>query len=178
MPIVILDRDGVINFDSPDFIKSPDEWRPIPGSVEAVARLSKTGWNVYIATNQSGVGRGLMTAANLEAIHEKLHSTVRESGGRINGVFFCPHAPNAGCDCRKPLPGLLHQIAAATGESIVDVPVVGDSMRDIEAARAAGAKPILVLTGNGATTKKQLRGDDVEIFDDLASLVDTLLDAE
>lgn len=175
--LVILDRDGVINEERVDFIRSADQWRPLPGSLEAIARLCRAGLSVAVATNQSGVGRGLMSARDLAAIHDTLDLAVREAGGELAGVFFCPHKPDAGCRCRKPLPGLLEQIEAALGLPVAGEFMVGDSMRDLQAATAARARPALVRTGFGADTESRL-GDDstVPIFNDLGSFTDWLLE--
>ena len=154
MKLVILDRDGVINFDSDAYIKRPEEWKPIPGSLEAIARLTQAGYHVVVATNQSGVGRGLFEMSTLNAIHDKMHRAVGQAGGRIDAVFYCPHAQEAGCDCRKPRPGLLEEIGRRFGASLKDVPSIGDSLRDLQAAVTAGAQPILVLTGKGAKTQQ------------------------
>ncbi len=154
MKLVVLDRDGTINHDSDQYIKSPEEWRPIRGSPEAIARLTHAGWRVVVATNQSGLARGLFDIATLNAIHDTMHRTIAQAGGRIDAIFFCPHAPEAGCGCRKPKPGLLHEIAARMNVDLADVPVVGDSQRDLQAAAAAGAQPCLVLTGNGKKARE------------------------
>lgn len=153
MKLVILDRDGVINHDSDQFIKSPDEWRPIPGSLEAIARLNQWGFRVVVATNQSGVGRGLFDMDTLNAIHEKMHKAVMAAGGRIDAVFFCPHASEAKCECRKPKPGMLREIEARYNTPLAGVPSVGDSLRDLQAAVEVGAHPYLVLTGKGEKTR-------------------------
>jgi D-glycero-D-manno-heptose 1,7-bisphosphate phosphatase len=153
MKLVILDRDGTINQDSDQYIKSPAEWRPIPGSLEAIARLAQYGWRVVVATNQSGIARGLFDMSTLNAIHSEMHRAVGQAGGRIDAIFFCPHAADSNCECRKPKPGLLHEIAARFGVELDGVPMVGDSLRDLEAAAAAGAQPWLVLTGNGKKTR-------------------------
>jgi D-glycero-D-manno-heptose 1,7-bisphosphate phosphatase len=155
MKLVILDRDGVINHDSPEHIKSPDEWMPIPGSLDAIARLTQAGYQVAVATNQSGVGRGLFEMATLNAIHDKMHRAVGLVGGRIDAVFYCPHAMEANCRCRKPKPGLLEDIGKRFNTSLKNVPCIGDSQRDLEAAAAVGGQPILVLTGKGALTKRE-----------------------
>ena len=168
MKVVILDRDGVINVDSPDYIKSPDEWKPISGSIEAISLLSNNGVKVYIATNQAGVARGLFSSEALDAIHQKMHRLVQAAGGEIQGVFYCPHHPKDLCDCRKPNIGLLEQIADDFGESLKSQPFVGDSIKDIEAARKMGCRPILVKTGNGKDTLQTL-GGSVECYDDLLS---------
>ena len=155
MKLVILDRDGVINFDSDAYIKSPREWKPIPGSLEAIARLTQAGYHVVVATNQSGIGRGLFEMATLNAIHNKMHLAVGQAGGRIHAVFYCPHAQEADCGCRKPKPGLLEGIGKRFGTNLAGVPSIGDSMRDLQATVAVGAQPILVLTGKGAKTQRE-----------------------
>ncbi len=149
MKLVILDRDGTINHDSDQDIKSPAEWKPIPGSLEAIARLTQGGWRVVVATNQSGIARGLFDMTTLNAIHGEMHRAVVQAGGRIDAIFFCPHAADSNCECRKPKPGLLREIASRFGVELDDVPMIGDSLRDLEAAAAAGAQAYLVLTGNG-----------------------------
>jgi D-glycero-D-manno-heptose 1,7-bisphosphate phosphatase len=167
--LVILDRDGVINADSDDFIKSPSEFVAIDGSIEAIALLSNAGFTVAVATNQSGVARGLLNVRALDAIHDKLRLAVREAGGDIGRIVYCPHHPDDGCDCRKPAPGLLLRLAHQYGVPLDNVPMVGDSDRDIEAAKAAGCRPILVLTGNGRKTAALFakRGESVQTFADL-----------
>lgn len=177
MQLVVLDRDGVINQDSAEYIKSAREWHPIAGSLEAIARLTHAGCRVAIATNQSGIGRGLLDYDDLFAIHDKMQRMVAELGGRINGVFFCPHTDTDACACRKPKPGMLLQISKRLQIDIANVPMIGDSWRDLQAARAAGAKPVLVRTGNGAHTE-QTSADtlaDVKVYDTLAVAVDDLL---
>jgi len=177
MKLIILDRDGVINFDSAQFIKSPDEWKPIPGSLEAIARLNQAGFRVVLATNQSGVGRGLFDMATLNAIHDKMHKMVGQAGGRIDALFYCPHAADSSCECRKPKPGMMHEIARRFNVSLAGVPAIGDSLRDLEAAAAVGAQPILVLTGKGAKT--QAAGGLPEgtlVFADMAEAVRFLLE--
>lgn len=182
MRLVILDRDGVINEDSDEFIKSPDEWKPLPGSLEAIAQLSNAGWRVVVATNQSGLSRKLFDIDNLHAIHAKMHSMVNEYGGVIDAIFFCPHGPKDNCDCRKPKPGMLQQIAQRLRINLTGVPVIGDSLRDLQAAQAVGAQPILVRTGKGTQTLYSAEGlDGIPIYCDLkqaanALLADTLLD--
>jgi D-glycero-D-manno-heptose 1,7-bisphosphate phosphatase len=176
MKLVILDRDGVINFDSPNYIKSPAEWKAIPGSPEAIARLNQAGYRVVVATNQSGVGRQLFDMDTLNAIHEKMHKTVAAAGGRIDAIFFCPHPADSSCDCRKPKPGMFERIAACYNIDLTSVPAVGDSLRDLQAAAAAGALPMLVLTGKGEKTLAD--GDlpeDTLVFKDLAAAVDDLI---
>ncbi|MCP4043014.1 MAG: D-glycero-beta-D-manno-heptose 1,7-bisphosphate 7-phosphatase, partial [Gammaproteobacteria bacterium] len=149
MKLIILDRDGVINKDSHNFVKSPDEWQPIPGSLEAIARLNQAGYQVIVATNQSGLGRGLFTIEDLNQIHDKMVLQLATQGGTIEAIFFCPHTPKDNCECRKPKPGLLLDIAASLRIPLTGVPVIGDSKRDLKAAEAAGAHPILVRTGKG-----------------------------
>jgi D-glycero-D-manno-heptose 1,7-bisphosphate phosphatase len=176
MELVILDRDGVINEDSDAYIKSPDEWLPIPGSLEAIAQLTQSGARVVVATNQSGIARGLFTIDTLLAIHDKMLRNVSDAGGHIDAIFFCPHGPNDGCSCRKPLPGLYQQIAERLDVSLAGVPAIGDAYRDLAAARAVGADPILVRSGKGERTLaagKNLAG--VRVFADLAEAVETLL---
>ncbi|MDH4234779.1 MAG: D-glycero-beta-D-manno-heptose 1,7-bisphosphate 7-phosphatase [Gallionella sp.] len=179
MPIIkliILDRDGVINYDSDQFIKNPEEWKPIPGSLEAIARLNQDGYRVVVATNQSGIGRGLFDMTMLNAIHDKMHKACALAGARIDAVFFCPHAADADCHCRKPKSGMLEEIAARYNlGSLKGVPAVGDSLRDLQSAAALGAQPYLVLTGKG--TKTQLAGglpEKTRVFADLAAVVSEL----
>jgi D-glycero-D-manno-heptose 1,7-bisphosphate phosphatase len=148
--LIILDRDGTINEDRDDFVKTPDEWVPIPGALEAIARLNHAGWHTVVATNQSGLGRGTFDMATLNAMHTKMNQLLAKQGGRIDAVFFCPHAPEEACNCRKPLPGLFEQIGARFGVDLCDVPVVGDSLRDLQAGVAVGCQPHLVRTGKGA----------------------------
>ena len=147
MKLVILDRDGTINEDSAEYIKSPDEWQPLPGALEAIARLNHAGWHVVVATNQSGLGRGLFDVAALNAMHTKMHTMLAAVGGRVDAIFYCPHAPDEQCRCRKPEPGLFEQIGERYGIDLIGVPAVGDAPRDLEAAMAAGCEPHLVLTG-------------------------------
>ena len=172
--LVILDRDGVINEDSPDFIKSADEFIPLPGALEAIAALNRAGYTVVVATNQSGLARGLFDEGDLDAIHTKLDVLLSEHGGSIDAVFLCPHGPDDGCDCRKPAPGLLLEIAEHYGISLDGVPCVGDRTRDLEAARAVDATPILVRTGNGSATEGETAAEGVLVYDDLAAFVRTL----
>ena len=170
MKLVVLDRDGVINVDSDQYIKSPEEWTPIPGSLEAIARLTQAGFRVVVATNQSGLGRGLFNMATLNAMHDKMHKAVSQLGGRIDAVFFCPHAQNAGCSCRKPQPGMLLEISKRFDLALAGVPVIGDSLRDLLAASAAGARPILVLTGKGRqTVEAGGLPEGTEIYEDFAA---------
>lgn len=155
MKLVILDRDGTINVDSDEFIKSPDEWLPLPGALEAIARLNHAGWHVAVASNQSGLGRGLFDVGSLNAIHAKMHKALAAVGGRIDAVFYCPHAPDEGCSCRKPLPGLFEQIGDRFGVDLKLVPVVGDTVRDLQAGAAAGCQPHLVFTGKAEALRGQ-----------------------
>jgi D-glycero-D-manno-heptose 1,7-bisphosphate phosphatase len=177
MKLVVLDRDGVINYDSEDYIRSEAEWEPIPGSLEAIARLNNAGVMVAVATNQSGIARGLFDLDSLNAIHQSLRTRLSAVGGRIEVIAFCHHAPRDRCDCRKPLPGLLREVRRRTGISLRDAPVIGDSVRDLEAAKLVGARPILVRTGKGRRSEEALPEElgQVPIYDDLASAVDALL---
>ena len=152
MKLIILDRDGVINADSDMFIKSPAEWLPIPGSLEAIARLNQAGYRVVVATNQSGVGRGLFDMTTLNTIHDKMHKAAALVGARIDAVFFCPHTSESHCHCRKPKSGMFEEIAARYNVDLSGVPAVGDSLRDLQAGTALGTRPYLVLTGKGAKT--------------------------
>jgi D-glycero-D-manno-heptose 1,7-bisphosphate phosphatase len=169
--LVILDRDGVINHDSDEFIRTPNEWRPIEGSLEGIAMLSGAGFEVAVATNQSGVGRRLLDKPTLEVIHQKMRKLVRKAGGDLGKIVYCPHHPDDGCDCRKPLPGLFRRLSHQYGRSLDGVAMIGDSLRDIDAARAAGGRPILVLTGNGQHTAAEIaaRGEEIETYADLYS---------
>ena len=174
--LIILDRDGVINYDSDAFIKSPDEWNPIPGSLEAIARLNQAGYRVVICTNQSGIARGLFDIVTLNAIHQKLHKSAQTVGADIAAIFFCPHAADDNCDCRKPKPGMLHSIATRFEVSLKGVPSVGDSLRDLQAGYGLGCTPYLVLTGKGEKTRdKGGLPPGTTIFPDLAAVVDHLL---
>ncbi|HEX7387405.1 MAG TPA: D-glycero-beta-D-manno-heptose 1,7-bisphosphate 7-phosphatase [Castellaniella sp.] len=182
MKLIILDRDGVINEDSDDFIKTPDEWHPIPGSPEAIGRLTQAGWTVVIASNQSGIARGLLTMEALENIHARMRSVIAQAGGRIDAIFFCPHGPDEHCSCRKPNPGMLHDIARRLDVHLQDVPVVGDSLRDLQAAAACHCTPWLVLTGKGRKTWETsgTSGElpaGTEVRDNLADVADALLKA-
>ena len=153
MKLVILDRDGTINQDSDQYIKSPAEWKPIPGSLEGIARLTQGGWRIVVATNQSGIARGLFDMTTLNAIHGEMHRAIGQAGGRIDAIFFCPHAADSNCECRKPKPGLLLEIGSRFDIELKGVPMIGDALRDLEAAAAVGAKPYLVLTGKGRQTR-------------------------
>ncbi|PIX98048.1 MAG: D-glycero-beta-D-manno-heptose-1,7-bisphosphate 7-phosphatase [Hydrogenophilales bacterium CG_4_9_14_3_um_filter_63_34] len=176
MKLVILDRDGVINFDSDQFIKSPQEWLPIPGSLEAIARLNQAGYRVVVASNQSGVGRGLFDMSTLNAIHAKMHKLAAQAGGRIDAVFFCPHAADSKCACRKPKPGLFQEIAERVRSDLRGVPAIGDSLRDLQAALTVGAQPMLVKTGKGVRT---LEGgqmpEGIPVYENLADAVRAIL---
>ena len=175
-PAAFLDRDGVINYDSEQYIRSPEEWRPIPGSLEAIARLNHAGFRVVVATNQSGLGRGLFDTATMVSIHDKLHKALSQMGGRIDAVFFCPHTAESDCDCRKPKPGMLTEIGQRFGVELTGVPCIGDSVRDLQAAEAVGAQPILVLTGKGEKTLREGKfPKNTVIFPDLAFAVTALL---
>lgn len=177
--LVILDRDGVINRESTDFVKSADEWLPLPGSLEAIGRLSRAGYTVCVATNQSGLGRKLFDRRALAAMHRKLRRLAAAHGGRVARIVACPHLPDSGCRCRKPAPGLIERLGRHFGVSLAGVPVVGDSLRDIDAAEAAGARPVLVLTGNGKQTARALEksGRAVETYPDLETFARHLLRA-
>ncbi len=173
--LVVLDRDGVINEDSDAYIKSVAEWRPIPGSLEAIAALTRAGYSVAVVTNQSGVGRGLLSEDTLAAIHEHMLSRVRAVGGEVAGIFYCPHTPEAGCDCRKPKPGLFKALERKLGVSVRGVAYVGDKPSDVEAARAAGARPILVRTGRGALAAEAGIPAGVPVFDDLLNAAHAII---
>lgn len=175
---VLLDRDGVINDDSMDFIKTPDEWLPIPGSLEAIALLNDRGYEVAVVTNQSGLARGLLDEAVLQEIHGKMSRLLAEQGGRLCGVYYCPHGPDSTCDCRKPKPGLLLQFASEHSADLTETFVVGDSLRDLEAAEAVGAKPVLVQTGKGQATHKNNPNLHTPVFADLYDAVQFILASE
>jgi D-glycero-D-manno-heptose 1,7-bisphosphate phosphatase len=176
MKLVILDRDGVINVDSDRFIKSPDEWKPIPGSLEAIARLNGAGYHVAVATNQSGIERGLLDMSTLNAIHAKMLKAVQEAGGHIDVIYYCPHSGDADCRCRKPAPGMLVDIGQRLNVDLRDAICIGDSPRDLAAAAAVGSRPILVLTGKGKKTQAEgALPDGTLVFNDLAAAVDAVL---
>ena len=181
MKLIILDRDGVINYDSDEYIKNANEWRPLPGSIEALARLSQAGCSVVVATNQSGLSRGLFGLDELEAMHHKMRNLAEAAGGHIDGIYYCPHVPEEGCSCRKPAPGLLRLIAQDFHADLRGVPLIGDSLRDLQAGLELGCRLILVRTGKGRATEKQLLDEnnfsyaDVSVYDDLSSAVDALL---
>lgn len=173
MRTLLLDRDGVINHDSRDFIRSPADWRPLPGSLEAIARARRAGYRVVVVSNQSGIARGLLGVADLNAIHRTLQQELERRGGRIDAFFFCPHGPDDGCDCRKPGPGLLLALAERLGINLAGAPFIGDRASDADAARSVGARPLLVRSG-----LDPLPADaDVEVYDDLAAAIDALVAA-
>lgn len=176
MKYIILDRDGVINHDRDDYVKSAAEWVPIDGSLEAMARLNHAGFGLVVATNQSGVGRGLFDMATLNAMHEKMHRLLAQVGGKVDAIFFCPHAPEDGCDCRKPKPGMYLDIARRFNLKLEQVVVIGDSLRDLQAAVEVGAQPVLVKTGKGERTlAKGGLPADTPVFADLAEAADQLI---
>ena len=174
--LVLLDRDGVINEDSGEFIKSVPEWRPIAGSLEAIAALTQAGFRVAVVTNQSGVGRGLYDEETLAAIHRHMHGAVRAAGGELAGIYYCPHRPDEGCACRKPQPGLFRALERELNCSVRGAPYVGDRLSDIEAADAVGAVPVLVRTGTGIVTERALGGRRLHVFDDLCGAARAILD--
>ena len=182
MKLVILDRDGTINEDSADYVKSPEEWTPLPGALEAIARLNHGGWHVVIASNQSGLGRGLFDVSTLNAMHAKMHGLLADVGARIDAVFYCPHAPDAACHCRKPEPGLLEQIGERYGIDLHGVPMVGDTVTDLLGAVTAGCEPHLVLTGKGAAYLGRTLPDnfpkETRTHADLAAFADFLIARE
>lgn len=179
--LVILDRDGVINEDSAEYIKSIDEWHPIPGSIDAIARLSRSGFTVAVATNQSGLGRGLFTLDDLEAMHHRLCEMVETAGGHVAGIFYCPHIPEDHCDCRKPKSGLIDAIEREFNQSARGAWIIGDTQRDLEAGLGKHCVPVLVLTGKGTVTQQILAGSsepqwrDLKIFPDLATAAEALI---
>jgi D-glycero-D-manno-heptose 1,7-bisphosphate phosphatase len=174
MRLVILDRDGVINQESEAFIKTPEEWIPIAGSLAAIARLYKNGYTVVVASNQSGIARHLLNLDTLAAIHGRMKREVEAAGGKIDSIFFCPHGPGDACDCRKPKPGLFRQIAQRYGVRLEGIPMIGDSERDLQAARAVEGRPILVKTGNGLKTLDEDH-DVEEVYDDLTAAAAQLM---
>lgn len=178
MRLVILDRDGVINHDSDDFIKSPDEWQPIEGSMEAIANMYRAGYHIVIITNQSGVGRKLFSTDTLNLIHIKMLEHIRQHGGEIEAILFCPHAPDDNCECRKPKPDMFIEMAVRLNITLENTPAVGDSIRDLQAAIGAGATPILVKTGKGEKSLEALKKnalEDVLVFDDLLQFSEALI---
>ena len=179
MKLIILDQAGVINQSSDTFVKTPDEWIPIPGSLEAMARLTHAGYRIVIATNQSGIGRGLLDMATYNAINDKMYKAVNHAGGHIDAIFFCPHTQADHCTCRKPSTGLFDEIMQRYGVNLSSVPAVGDSLKDLQAAAAVGAIPMLVLTGNGQITRqnKELPAG-TRIYGDLSAVADDLAGVE
>ncbi|MCW0208786.1 D-glycero-beta-D-manno-heptose 1,7-bisphosphate 7-phosphatase [Achromobacter veterisilvae] len=176
MKLIILDRDGVINQDSDAFVKNPDEWIALPGSLHAIARLTQAGWKVVVATNQSGLARGLFDMDTLTAIHAKMRRELAAAGGSIDAVFMCPHGPDDNCTCRKPRPGMFEQIGHRYDVDLAGVPAVGDSLRDLQASSSVGCSPWLVLTGNGRKTlAKGGLPENARVFDDLSAVADALL---
>lgn len=174
--LIVLDRDGVINEDLGRPIESAEEWVPIEGSLEAIARLHQNGWSVAVATNQSGISRDLLDLTTLHAIHKQMHEMVNQAGGKIDVVAFCPHTDSEDCGCRKPAPGMLYTISERLGVELANVVMVGDSLRDIQAAMAAAAMPIILRTGKGQKTLDTHKGlEHIPAYDDLASYVDDLL---
>jgi D-glycero-D-manno-heptose 1,7-bisphosphate phosphatase len=184
MKLIILDRDGTINEDRDDFVKSPDEWVPLPGALEAIARLNHAGWHTVLATNQSGLGRGTFDMSTLNAMHTKMNQMLAKQGGRIDAVFFCPHAPEDACNCRKPRSGLFVQIGERFGVDLADVPVVGDSLRDLQAGVAVGCQPHLVRTGKAALLDDTQLAElcslvaGTQVHDDLAAFAEFLIQRE
>ncbi len=177
MSLIILDRDGVINHDSDDFIKTPAEWEPIEGSLEAIAKLNHAGYRVVVITNQSGIARGFLDVDTLTRIHSKMRRMISQVGGKLEAILYCPHGPEDGCDCRKPLDGAYNELAHRLRINLRDIPAVGDSLRDIQAAQAVGARPILVRTGKGEKTLADpALPKDIAVYDDLAAVADALLE--
>lgn len=173
--LVMVDRDGVINEDSKEYIKSVAEWRPIAGSLEAIGALTRGGYRVVVVTNQSGVGRGLFDEATLSAIHRHMLAAVRAAGGDLAGIYYCPHRPDADCDCRKPRPGLFRKLEQDLGLGVQGAPYIGDKLSDVDAAEAVGARPVLVRTGLGGTAELAAAARGVAVFDDLAAAAKSLL---
>jgi D-glycero-D-manno-heptose 1,7-bisphosphate phosphatase len=177
--LVILDRDGTINADSDEYVKSADEWVPLPGALDAIARLNHAGWHVVVASNQSGLGRGLFDIAALNAMHAKMHKLVAAAGGRVDAVFFCPHSPEDACNCRKPASGLFEQISERYGMDLKGVHTVGDTLRDLQAGAAVGCQPHLVLTGKAEKLRGQPVPDDfpagTRTHNDLMAFADWLM---
>jgi len=175
--LIILDRDGVINHDSDDFIKSPAEWEPIEGSLEAIARLNHAGYRVVVITNQSGIARGLLDVDTLTRIHSKMRRMLAQVGGKIESILFCPHRPEDDCSCRKPKDGAYTELASRLRLNLTDVPAVGHTLQDIQAAQTVGARPILVKTGQGERTLREGIPDGVAVYDNLLAVVADLLEA-
>lgn len=183
MGLLILDRDGVINADSDNYIRSLDDWEPIPGSIAAIARLSRAGYTIAIATNQSGLGRGYFELKHLQSIHDHLQQLVAQEGGRIAGIYYCPHLPDSNCNCRKPATGMLQQLELELQQSAKDAFFIGDSLKDLQAAQAYGCRPVLVKTGKGMKTLRTILSDkpgvdnplDIPIYSDLSTACDAIL---
>lgn len=178
MKLIVLDRDGVINEDSDEYIKSADEWVPITGSMEAIARLNRGGYRVVVATNQSGISRGMFDLETLSAMHKKMHELAGVAGAHIEGIFFCPHGPDDKCNCRKPKPGLFQEIQARTGFNLDGVPCVGDSLRDLQAGASQGCLTFLVKTGKGKKTLEKSKDElpkGTLVFDNLAAVAEHLV---
>ncbi|RQO68745.1 D-glycero-beta-D-manno-heptose-1,7-bisphosphate 7-phosphatase [Aquitalea sp. FJL05] len=176
MKLVILDRDGVINEDRDDFVKNTMEWVPLPHSLEAIANLTQAGWHVVVATNQSGLARGLFDVHALNAMHEKMHRLAGQAGGRIDAIAYCPHGPDHGCECRKPLPGMVLELAERFNVKLQGLPLIGDSLRDLESVAAVGGQPILVRTGKGLKTlEKGGLPEGTLVFDDLFDAAEHLI---
>jgi D-glycero-D-manno-heptose 1,7-bisphosphate phosphatase len=179
LKLIILDRDGTINVDRKDFVKTADEWQALPGALESIARLNQAGWHIMVVSNQSGLGRGHFDMSALNAMHDKLHSSLAKVGGKIDAIFFCPHTPDDNCNCRKPLPGMFLDIMDRTGVSAAQVHAVGDSLRDLQAADAAGCQVHLVKTGNGQTLLNKIPIDgypaSTRVHEDLSAFADYVL---
>ncbi|HEY5623629.1 MAG TPA: D-glycero-beta-D-manno-heptose 1,7-bisphosphate 7-phosphatase [Gammaproteobacteria bacterium] len=173
--LIVLDRDGVINEDSEEYIKGPDEWRPIAGSLAAIGKLTRAGFRIVIVSNQSGLGRGLFTLDDLDAINRKMSAAIAAAGGSLAGIYHCPHLPDDGCDCRKPATGLLDRAAEDLGADFSKAPLIGDKASDVELADRVGARPILVRTGYGRQTAATLAASAAEVYDDLAAAADALI---
>jgi len=179
MKLIVLDRDGVINEDHGSTVTTVDEWHPIDGSLEAIARLHQSDYQVAVVTNQSGIARGVLTLEDLYAIHRKMHDAVTHAGGKIDVILFCPHSDKHECSCRKPMPGMLYSLSERLDVDLTKVQVVGDSLRDVQAAMAAAAQPIIVKTGKGQVTVDNNKGlEHIPAFDDLAAFVDHLIKTE
>jgi D-glycero-D-manno-heptose 1,7-bisphosphate phosphatase len=173
--IVLLDRDGVINNDSDDYVRTVDEWQPITGSIEAIARLYHAGYKIFVITNQSGLARGYFSLETLQQMHAKFFALLDAHQAKVEHIYFCQHSPDVNCDCRKPKTGLLRQLVADTGLDLTSVPFLGDSLRDLQAADSFGCQPVLVKTGNGQNTLKKTLPANTQVFTDLADFADHLL---
>ena len=182
MKLVILDRDGTINEEGADFVESPEAWRPLPGALEGIAKLNHAGWHVVVASNQASLGRGLIEVATLNAIQSKMHKMLAAAGARVDAVFYCPHAPDEGCHCRKPQPGLFEQIGERFGVDLKGLPTVGDSADDLVAGAVAGCEPHLVLTGKGAQYRGRPLPDffppGTHVHDNLAAFAEFLINRQ